>query len=103
MGVSCEPRAAGLAQIRREARKNAVPELPGLPPSRNFARRTAMAVRLECISPILRVNDLRASLDYYIRVLGFAKASWVKDDANFGMITRDGYNIYLCQKDQGQP
>src|SRR5439155_8916793 len=87
----------------REGRKNAVRGLPGLPPSPSLARRKAMAVRLECISPILRVNALRASLDYYFRVLGFTKASWVKDDAAFGMVTRDGCSIYLCEKEQGQP
>jgi predicted lactoylglutathione lyase len=62
-----------------------------------------MPVRFECISPILRVNDLRASLDYYVRVLGFTKAEWVKDDATFGMVQRDGCCVYLCENDQGQP
>ena len=57
----------------------------------------------ECISPILRVASLRASLDYYVRVLGFTKAAWVSDNATFGMVTRDGCSIYLCENDQGHP
>jgi uncharacterized glyoxalase superfamily protein PhnB len=62
-----------------------------------------MPVKLENISPILRVNNLRASLDYYVRVLGFTKADWVKDGATFGMVIRDGFGIYFCENDQGHP
>jgi len=57
--------------------------------------------QFECISPILRVRDLKVSLDYYVRVLGFAKADWMSDDATFGMVKRDGCSLYLCENDQG--
>ena len=59
---------------------------------------------VECIIPILRVADLRASLDWYANVLGF-KRDWGADDASPGMASasRDGRAIMLCQGAQGNP
>src|SRR5215471_7286393 len=58
-------------------------------------RRRAMTAKLECIIPILPVGDIKASLDYYVKVLGFAKADWVTDYSDFAMVLRDGFAIYL--------
>jgi catechol 2,3-dioxygenase-like lactoylglutathione lyase family enzyme len=50
--------------------------------------------------PILRVNDLDASLDYYISKLGF-KENWRWP--GFASVGRDGVTIFLCEGKQGQP
>ncbi len=50
-------------------------------------------------APILRVADLGASLDYYVRVLGFA-VDW-RDDTGMASVTRDRCTLMLCQGDQG--
>lgn len=52
-------------------------------------------------APILRVEDMQRSLDYYVNVLGFNAAPW--GDGYFTSVNRDSAGIYLCQKDQGQP
>ena len=51
-------------------------------------------------APILRVRDLDASLEYYLKVLGF------KQDWRAGMIasvTRDRCCVFLCTGDQSAP
>ena len=50
-------------------------------------------------APILRVADLGASLDYYVRVLGFT-VDW-RDDTGIASVTRDRCTLMLCQGDQG--
>ena len=50
-------------------------------------------------SPILPVCDLAKSLDYYVRVLGFA-VDW-QDATGMASVTRDGCALMLCQGDQG--
>lgn len=50
-------------------------------------------------SPILPVSDLAKSLDYYVRVLGFA-VYW-QDATGMASVTRDGCALMLCQGDQG--
>jgi predicted enzyme related to lactoylglutathione lyase len=57
-------------------------------------------VRFECIEPILRVEDMQASLKFYVDLLGFVNASWGNDD--FTQVSRDGGGIYLSRGDQGQ-
>jgi hypothetical protein len=52
-----------------------------------------MAAKLECINPILPVRDVKVSLDYYVRVLGFQKADWVSQNATFALVSRDGFGI----------
>ena len=49
--------------------------------------------------PILRVANLGASLDYYVRVLGFA-IDW-RDDTGIASVSRDRCTLMLCQGDQG--
>jgi catechol 2,3-dioxygenase-like lactoylglutathione lyase family enzyme len=56
-------------------------------------------VGFEGSAPILRVEDMAASVRYYVDVLGFKNAEWGNE--NFTCVTRDGAGIYLCLKDQG--
>ena len=60
----------------------------------------AERVQFEGSAPIFRVEDMEASLRYYVNVLGFQNASW--GDRNFTHVTRDGAGIYLCRADQGR-
>jgi catechol 2,3-dioxygenase-like lactoylglutathione lyase family enzyme len=59
------------------------------------------ATRVEGIAPILRVRSLPASLDYYIKALGFT-LDW-QDPGVMASVSRDGCGIMLCQGDQGNP
>lgn len=61
---------------------------------------TAAPVRFECIDPILRTENMQASLHFYVNVLGFKNAPWGTDD--FTHIGRDGRGIYLCRGGQGR-
>ena len=56
---------------------------------------------LEGITPILRVQNLPVSLDYYVNVLGF-KVDWQSPGIMAG-ISRDNCHIMLCEGDQGNP
>ncbi len=58
------------------------------------------AVSFEAVSPILRVQDLSASTDYYVRMLGFA-IDW--QGLDFASVSRGKCHIFLSQGDQGQP
>jgi len=55
----------------------------------------------ERAEPILRVEDMAASLRYYVGVLGFENASWGSED--FTRVRRGDAGIYLCRGGQGQP
>ena len=50
-------------------------------------------------TPILRVANLGASLDYYGRVLGFT-VDW-RDDMGMASVSRERCCLRLCQGDQG--
>ncbi len=50
-------------------------------------------------APILRVANLSASLDYYVRVLGFT-LDW-REDTGIASVSRDRCTLMLCQGDQG--
>ncbi|MBI3765121.1 MAG: VOC family protein [Ignavibacteriales bacterium] len=52
-------------------------------------------------SPILRVLNLQASIDHYVKVLGFT-VDW-QDPGIIGSVTRDRCNIMLAESDQGNP
>jgi catechol 2,3-dioxygenase-like lactoylglutathione lyase family enzyme len=56
--------------------------------------------RVETIDPILRVEDMRRSVRYYVDVLGFREADW--GTADFSFVGRDGRGIYLCRGAQGR-
>ena len=57
-------------------------------------------VRFEGAQAILRVEDMKRALRFYVDVLGFENASW--GDDGFTSIKRDGAAIYLCQGAQGR-
>lgn len=57
-------------------------------------------VRFEGSQPILRVENMEASLRFYVEVLGFENASWGTDD--FTSVSRDQAGIYLCRGGQGR-
>jgi len=60
-------------------------------------------VELGRVTPIFRVSDLTASLDYYTRVLGFT-LNWRDDDGNaFASVTRGRCDLFLSVGDQGHP
>ena len=54
----------------------------------------------ESIAPILRVENMEASLRFYVDILGFTNASWGNDE--FTSVSRDGTGLYLCRGGQGQ-
>lgn len=60
----------------------------------------ALPTQIECMDPILRVEDMSRSLAYYVDVLGFEKAPWGTDA--FSYVGRDGRGIYLCRGGQGR-
>ncbi len=53
----------------------------------------------ECCEPILRVENISASLKFYVGLLGFQNASWGNE--NFTHISRGGAGIYLARGEQG--
>jgi predicted enzyme related to lactoylglutathione lyase len=57
-------------------------------------------VRFEGSQPILRVEDMKTSLRFYVNTLGFENARWGNED--FTSVSRDEAAIYLCRRDQGQ-
>lgn len=57
-------------------------------------------VRFENSQPILRVESMQASLQFYVGRLGFHNADWGSDD--FTYVSRDNAGIYLCQRGQGR-
>jgi predicted enzyme related to lactoylglutathione lyase len=59
-----------------------------------------VTVRFEGSQPILRVEDMAASLRFYVDVLGFTNVSWGSDE--FTSVNRDGAGIYLCRGGQGR-
>ena len=61
---------------------------------------SASPVYFENSAPILRVEDMEASLKFYVDRLGFKNADWSGDD--FACVTRDSAAIYLCLRDQGR-
>jgi predicted enzyme related to lactoylglutathione lyase len=58
-----------------------------------------LAVRFEGSQPILRVENMEASVRFYVDLLGFKNASW--GTAEFTGVNRDQAGIYLCCGGQG--
>ena len=56
-------------------------------------------IDFEGTTPILRVEDLAASIDYYVKILGF-RLDW-EGPGIFASVTRGKTSIFLCEKDQG--
>jgi len=59
----------------------------------------ATAARFGNVVPILRVRSLQASIDYYVRVLGF-EVDWHEPNS-MASVSRDGHGIMLCEGAQG--
>ena len=57
-------------------------------------------VYFEGSAPILRVEDMAASLRFYVSLMGFNNASWGNND--FTHVSRDNAGIYLCRGGQGR-
>lgn len=57
-------------------------------------------VYFEGSQPILRVENMQASVRFYVDQLGFTNASWGNDD--FTSVNRDRAGIYLCRGAQGR-
>ncbi len=53
------------------------------------------------VTPILRVQKLPASIDYYVGILGF-KLDW-HEPGIMASVSRDRCNLMLCEGDQGNP
>ena len=72
--------------------------------SDNTAATTVSPVHFECVTPILRVSDLRASVRWYGAVLGFV-TDWEsgndKAHPTMASVSRDGCAVMLCEQDQG--
>ncbi len=62
---------------------------------------TAPVNRLEGVTPVLRVENIRAAVDYYVRSLGFHH-DWGYQGI-FACVSRDRCHIFLCEGDQGHP
>lgn len=62
---------------------------------------TLQTIRIENVAPILCVDDMAKSLEFYVDMLGFRKADW--GDDNFTSVNRDNVGIYLCKQGQGLP
>lgn len=56
-------------------------------------------VHFENSQPILRVEDMKRAVAFYVGKLGFTNASWGNDD--FTSVNRDQAGIYLCRGSQG--
>lgn len=61
---------------------------------------TPKPVYFENSQPILRVENMQASLRFYVDVLGFRNVHWGTDE--FTSVNRDRAGIYLCQGGQGR-
>lgn len=60
-----------------------------------------MSVNFKNVTPVLRVDDLNKSIEYYTAVLGF-KLDWRDDDGNsFASVSRDNCHLFLSAGDQG--
>ncbi|HET9839505.1 MAG TPA: glyoxalase superfamily protein [Candidatus Angelobacter sp.] len=57
-------------------------------------------IYFENSAPILRVEDMKRSLEFYVDKLGFKNAPWGGDD--FTSVNRDHAGLYLCRRDQGR-
>ena len=60
------------------------------------------ATQFEGVTPILRVQSLAASVEYYVQVLGF-KVDWGGSEGFFASVSRDRCHIFLSEGDQGNP
>jgi predicted enzyme related to lactoylglutathione lyase len=57
-------------------------------------------VHFEGTQPIFRVEDMNASLHFYVDTLGFKNVSWGND--SFTSVSRDKASIFLSKGEQGR-
>lgn len=57
--------------------------------------------RFHNLVPILNVRDFAASMEYYVRRLGFTKKWDWGTPPTFGCVTRDNVDIFFCEGGQG--
>jgi predicted enzyme related to lactoylglutathione lyase len=60
----------------------------------------AVGTAFEVVTPILRVQQLSASIEHYVGVLGF-RVDWT--DEGMASVSRDRCAIMLCEGHQGNP
>jgi len=65
------------------------------------ADKSASQVTFEGCNPIFRVSSVAASVDYYVRVLGF-KLEW-NHFGFFACVSRGRFHLFLSEGDQGNP
>jgi predicted enzyme related to lactoylglutathione lyase len=114
-GSSINPLNSALLNYGESAQEKTVRNLPGSgvlltllilsacydrPAEAHMSGNKQSSIHFECINPILRVENMQASLQFYVNALGFENASWGTED--FTSITRDGTGLYLCRGSQGQ-
>ena len=64
---------------------------------------TDVATTFGSAAPIFPVTSLQASIEYYVKALGF-KLDWQwQDPGVFASVSRDRCCLFLCQGDQGHP
>ncbi len=61
---------------------------------------TSDPVRFEGVTPILRVEDVARSVNYYVQKLGFTIDF---QTPGFVSVSRDRCCLFLCEGDQGHP
>ncbi len=64
-----------------------------------MAENSPARVHFERCEPILRVENMEASIRFYVDRLGFRNAPWGTND--FTHVARDQAGIYLCRQNQG--
>jgi len=59
-------------------------------------------MQLQAITPMLWVDDVRATIDYYVSVLGFNEANYV-EDPGWGVVEKHKVEIMLARPNQHVP
>ena len=63
---------------------------------------TMAQCKFDGLTPILNVQNIPDSINYYVNVLGFKKDWDWGDPPTFASVSRDDVCIFLCQGGQGQ-
>jgi len=61
------------------------------------------AAHFESATPIFRVSSMQASVDYYVKQLGFQLAWDWGDPPTFGCVKRGDVALFLSERTQGAP
>lgn len=60
-----------------------------------------MSVTFRGVTPVLRVDDVEKSIEYYVGVLGFKLDFRDDDGSSFASVSRDQCHLFLSVGDQG--